>query len=477
MSSYWPPIRASSGFGIHAGQYTDAATLSASTCQPLAHVAGQLARGAAVAPCASTPSASATRPAAAVTLMAGQGSALHVRRRLVDERRHLVPVDDDRIAAGALQLLHLFPVRQLEVGDRELPCRHGGEQLEHDVERCLVVLALDRREQEDLGVDALESLLELFLVAHLDGAVEAEVDRLCVQLLKPAVVIVERVENEEKCVGDHGRALERDVGTPEDRQRARLAHDGRVAAHDERLSPLLLGGPRRVGILDCGDHGYAVAFGDGMTEAALGHSGARSVSGAHWPIGCHTVLSSRKPAISHGLCTSARPWTMRLTFSAASFSSAGAAPSAAPRSSAFTSMCAARIGPSSERKPVRRLTTPPGTSLVAIASASSTAASGRGSEATATTALPPTRGGSTRLTRPRSGGSSGARIATTPVGSGTVKLKYGPATGLDPPRTCGSLSAQPAYQTMRSIERSTSSRPEHSSANSGTRASTISARR
>ena len=70
------------------------------------------------------------------------------------------------------------------------------------------------------------------------------------------------------------------------------------------------------------------------------------------------------------------------------------------------------------------------------------------------------------MTSPSSGGSSGASTATTPVGSGTVKLKYGPATGFEPPSTCGSLSAQPAYQTMRSIARSTSSRPLHSSANS-----------
>src|SRR5918911_2119026 len=119
------------------------------------------------------------------------------------------------------------------------------------------------------------------------------------------------------------------------------------------------------------------------------------------------------------------------------------------------------------------LTTPPGTSDVAIASASSIAASGRDSDATATTVLPPTSAGATRVTRPSSGGSSGARIATTPVGSGTVKLKYGPATAFAPPTTCASLSAQPAYQTIRSIVRSTSSRPEQSAANSPARASTI----
>src|ERR671936_487041 len=116
------------------------------------------------------------------------------------------------------------------------------------------------------------------------------------------------------------------------------------------------------------------------------------------------------------------------------------------------------------------LTAPPGTSEVASASASSIAASGRVSDATATTALPPTSGGTRRVTRPSSAGSSGASTPTTPVGSGTVKLKYGPATGFEPPITWASLSLQPAYQTIRSTVRSTSSRPLQSSANSGTRA-------
>ena len=52
---------------------------------------------------------------------------------------------------------------------------------------------------------------------------------------------------------------------------------------------------------------------------------------------------------------------------------------------------------------------------------------------------------------PEQRGLAGATMATTPVGSGTVKLKYGPETGFAPPSTCGSLSAQPAYQTIRSI--------------------------
>jgi hypothetical protein len=123
------------------------------------------------------------------------------------------------------------------------------------------------------------------------------------------------------------------------------------------------------------------------------------------------------------------------------------------------------------------LTTPPGTSEVASASESSMLASGLGSEARTTVVFPPTIAGASRETRPSSVGSAGAMTPTTPVGSGSVKLKYGAATGFDEPSTCASLSAHPAYQTKRSIERSTSAFPEQSSANSARRASIISATR
>ena len=48
-------------------------------------------------------------------------------------------------------------------------------------------------------------------------------------------------------------------------------------------------------------------------------------------------------------------------------------------------------------------------------------------------------------------------MPTTPVASGMVKLKYGAATGLLLPSTWAILSAQPAYQTQRSMARSTTS--------------------
>src|SRR6476619_1017210 len=101
------------------------------------------------------------------------------------------------------------------------------------------------------------------------------------------------------------------------------------------------------------------------------------------------------------------------------------------------------------------LTTPPGTSDVARTSEKVTAGSGRSYDDTTTTVLPVTIAGATTLTRPSRLDVWGASTATTPVGSGVEMLKNGPATGLALPTTWVILSAQPAYQTRRSIAAST----------------------
>ena len=105
------------------------------------------------------------------------------------------------------------------------------------------------------------------------------------------------------------------------------------------------------------------------------------------------------------------------------------------------------------------LTTPPGTSDVARTSLSVTAGSGRVSEVRTHDRVPrDERRREPADTSPSSDDVSGATMPTTPVGSGIVKLKYGAATGFDEPSTWAILSAQPAYQTQRSIARSTTSR-------------------
>src|SRR6185437_6130659 len=177
------------------------------------------------------------------------------------------------------------------------------------------------------------------------------------------------------------------------------------------------------------------------------------------PMGCQTVLVSRKASIrarpgasAQSSATQPAPAAnTRLTFPAASRSSSARSPGAAPvRSIAFTSMCAASTGASSAERPVSTLTTPPGTSEVASTSARLTAASGAVSLATSTTVLPVAMTGASTLTSASRLAPGGASSATTPVGSGTLRLKYGPATGLAAPSTCPILSGQPAYQTHRS---------------------------
>src|SRR5215208_6719149 len=99
---------------------------------------------------------------------------------------------------------------------------------------------------------------------------------------------------------------------------------------------------------------------------------------------------------------------------------------------------------SSLRRPVRRLTTPFGRSLVARTSARVTAVRGWEVEARATAVLPPAMVGARREMRPRREGVSGERMETTPVGSRTEKLKWEEATGFTQEKTCWYLSAQPA---------------------------------
>src|SRR5438876_8978594 len=98
----------------------------------------------------------------------------------------------------------------------------------------------------------------------------------------------------------------------------------------------------------------------------------------------------------------------------------------------------------SARLPVKRLTTPPGKSLVARISVKVIAGSGYLSEATTTAVLPLKSTGETREISGSSAGSSGTRTTTTPVGSGTVKLKWDVATGFTLPKIWEYLSVQPA---------------------------------
>src|SRR5690242_19155078 len=180
------------------------------------------------------------------------------------------------------------------------------------------------------------------------------------------------------------------------------------------------------------------------------------------PIGCQTVLvstrASRRPRVGSASqstgAAGARSTRFRLSAATTSSDAASSGSSTPARSSALMSMCDASHGAISAALPVRMLTTPPGRSEVAMHSDSVTAGTGYFSLAITTTVLPVTIAGAMTETRPSSG-PLGATVATTPVGSGVDRLKNGPDTGLPLPSTWTYLSAQPAYQTTRSIAAST----------------------
>src|SRR5215204_5696166 len=98
------------------------------------------------------------------------------------------------------------------------------------------------------------------------------------------------------------------------------------------------------------------------------------------------------------------------------------------------------------------LTTPPGTSEELITSAKVIEHRGLLSEARMIQVFPPAITGAIKDTSPSREVSWGASAPTTPVGSGTEKLKWEEATGFTVPKTCWYLSHQPAYQIRRSME-------------------------
>ena len=110
-------------------------------------------------------------------------------------------------------------------------------------------LGLGRREQEDLRVDAVERLLELLLVAHLDGAVEPELERCAVQLPRAGR---RRRRASRRRAGTRRRRADASSSGTSARQRIgserRLAHGAPGRADDERLRALRFrgsGGVRR----------------------------------------------------------------------------------------------------------------------------------------------------------------------------------------------------------------------------------------
>ena len=106
-------------------------------------------------------------------------------------------------------------------------------------------------------------------------------------------------------------------------------------------------------------------------------------------------------------------------------------------------MCEEKGSSSSEDFPVRIFTTPAGTSEEFKTSANVTEQRGFVSEARTTEVFPLAMAGAIAETNPIKEFSSGAMMETTPVGSGTEKLKCEDETGFTEEKICEYLSHHP----------------------------------
>src|SRR5687768_16036089 len=112
---------------------------------------------------------------------------------LLEERFELrlprEPMNENRVDAGPLQREHLLTRLDPGLGDDQLAGGHVRQQVERPLQVLLVVVEPRFRDENDLGVDALERLLELVLLANLDGAVEPEVERARIELFELALAL------------------------------------------------------------------------------------------------------------------------------------------------------------------------------------------------------------------------------------------------------------------------------------------------
>ena len=94
---------------------------------------------------------------------------------IAHELADLLGADEHGVHSRPLEGEHLVAGRDFDLGDRELPGRYVGEQLEHGVERVDVLVDVVGVQEEDLGVEPFERQLELLFVAHVDDSFEVVV--------------------------------------------------------------------------------------------------------------------------------------------------------------------------------------------------------------------------------------------------------------------------------------------------------------
>ena len=169
---------------------------------------------------------------------------------------------EDGVDAGALELvdLHLRDVE--EVGDRELARRQVGEEVEHVLERLVLVA---RGENDQLRVEPFECGLELVLVLDPDDELDAGSE---LELVSGPTTLASAAESPDVRIGS---ALA-----------ARIA--SRLPSASKCLGAVGLGALCCFGPVDGDDQRDAVALGYGLAQTSrAGHAAQWYLSGLHWP--------------------------------------------------------------------------------------------------------------------------------------------------------------------------------------------------
>src|SRR5919108_5719213 len=109
-----------------------------------------------------------SRPRTSAALLEG---ALNLGRGSGDQVGGVGGGDDHAVDPGPLELFHLVAGARMDISDRELPCRHVGEELQHAIERRSIVGG--RGEDEELGVELLEHEGEMLLALDPERELEA----------------------------------------------------------------------------------------------------------------------------------------------------------------------------------------------------------------------------------------------------------------------------------------------------------------
>jgi hypothetical protein len=193
---------------------------------------------------------------------------LELGRRATSEPGDVGRADDDGIDPGAFKLEHVALARDRRLRYGELARRHVLQEAEDVLER----VRLDRaagREQKDFRVDSIERELKLVLVPDLDNAVEAELEHFGVEFLEPSVFLLEAVDREQTSIrAGLARVLGRPELIPEDRKLGRFTHSHEPAAQDDSFRSMRARGPGGLDVLDIGEEGDPVSFGNRLAEAA-----------------------------------------------------------------------------------------------------------------------------------------------------------------------------------------------------------------